>query len=201
MRMPAPTFDTEPLFYKNVRFVFSAKISSLAIGGRNVAELDFGTYFGKPFVDKVNILLIVENQICKFLIAMDKDKPVIVVSGAVVGLTFAYSGKAPVDILIWNIVFPPEIPVIKAQLSESYSADFLAGIEVVDVLGIAYVFFVNALESGLPKAKQRPHSLSLMISSEYHLSGRAFIITAPSEPPIKPTINPPTTSLGKCTTR
>ena len=177
-----------PFFSTNIFF---------AVSRRDIAVFDLGAYFRKPFMYKIYVLLFVENKVCKFLFIVNKYESVIVIRGAVIGLALAYSCKAPVDILIRNIVFYAEIPVIKAQFPQSYSAYFFSGIEVVNMLGIVYIFFVNALESGLTETKQIRHPFSFIILSEYHLSGSLFMMSAPSAPPMKPTINPATTSLGK----
>ena len=176
---------------------FSAQISSFAVSRWNISVLNFRANFRKPLVYKVNILLLVENEVCKFLFIVNKYESVIVIRRTVIGLTLAYSCKASVDILIRDVIFYAEISVIKAQLTQSYPAYFFAGIEVVNMLCIVYIFLVNALEFGLTETKQICHPFSFIMLSEYHLSGSLFMINAPRDPPMKPTINPPSTSLGK----
>lgn len=140
--------------------MLSAEVSSLSVGGRDIAELDFGAYFGKSRVDEVNVFLLVENEVCKLFFSMDEYKPVVVICRTVIGLTFAYSGKAPVDVFVRHIVFNAKIPVIKAELSDCYAAYFFAGVEVVYMLLVADVFFINALESGLTETEQSRSLLS-----------------------------------------
>lgn len=147
-------------------FCFSAEVSSLSVGWRDIAELDFGANFGKSCMDEVNIFLIVKNEVCKLFLTMDKYKPVVVICRTVIGLTFAYSGKAPIDIFVRHIVLNAKIPVIKAELSDCYAAYFFTGAEVVYMLLIADVFFINALESGLTETEQ---SRSLLFLFFYNI--------------------------------
>ena len=83
----------------------------------NIAILDLRADLLEPCVDPVHLFLFVEDEVCKFLLPVDQDQPVVVIGGAVIRLAFTDTTESPFYILIGDTVFPAEIFIVQAKLS------------------------------------------------------------------------------------
>ena len=66
----------------------------------------------------VDIFFIIKDKIGEFFFIMDQYQPEIVVCGAVIRLAFTDTAESPFYILIRYTIFPAEIFIVQAKLSQ-----------------------------------------------------------------------------------
>ena len=131
----------------------------------HIAELDSGMIRLQQLQNLFHILFFVEDQIGKFLLPVDKDQPVVVIGGAVVRLALADPAEAALDVVIGNVIFDPQIPVIQAQLAQTDTPDLFSGLIVFNMRLVADPFFVNTFEFQLSEHSCAPLFLGFIRSA------------------------------------
>ena len=102
--------------------------------------------FFQQFENFFHVFLFIEDQVCKFLLPVDKDKPVVVIGRAVVRVALAYPAEGTFDVIIGNVIFDAQIPVEKEQLAKTDAADLCCLIVVGDVRLLMNPLFVGSFE-------------------------------------------------------
>ena len=101
-------------------------------------------------MDEIHFFLFVEDQIGELLVPVYEDEPIIIIGRAVVWLALTDAGKTSVDILVRNVVFYAEIPIIEAKLPEANTANWLGGFIILNMCFITNEFFIDTFEFWLP---------------------------------------------------
>jgi hypothetical protein len=84
---------------------------------------------------------------------VNQYQAIIVICRAVIRVAFADAAKSPLNVIIGDIVFFPQVPIIQAQLAETHTANGCGSFIVGYMLRVVYVFFVYALEFQLSKSE------------------------------------------------
>ena len=119
----------------------------------------------QQFQNLFYLFLLVEDQVGKFFLTVDEDEPVVVIGGAVVRLALADPAEAALDVVIGNVIFYPQIPVIQAQLAQADTPDLFSGLIVFNMRLVADPFFVNTFEFQLSEHSCAPLFLGFIRSA------------------------------------
>ena len=110
----------------------SGKVFPLSVGGGDVAEGDLRAYLLQTGVNPVDVLLFVEDEVCKLLLTVHEDQPVVEVGGTVVRLDDAHARETPVDVLVGDVVFSAQIPAREVKITnKKIKNDFFPDLFIV----------------------------------------------------------------------
>ena len=141
---------------------------------------------------------------------MHQDHSVIIVCRAVIRLALTDADKTAVNIIIWDVIILPEVPVIERKFSHantryfSYTlmTELLRRCMIVQHRSISDNASVNAAEFEFSVTKHQRCAPPLFRlpprGREYHRDcfGIRNVTNVPIRPAIVPVINPPKTSDG-----